>query len=59
MLIGMRAGKILAAIAERLVAAASQRANGGRMLTLWVLPPQLREAGDVCGIELTRVAIGA
>ena len=46
-LIGLRAGNILAAIAWRFVAVASKRANVGRTLTLRVIPPQLREAADV------------
>jgi hypothetical protein len=47
MLIGMRAGKILAAVAERLVAVTCKRANVGRTLTLCIIPPQLGEAADV------------
>jgi hypothetical protein len=41
LIIGMRTGNILAAIAERFVAVGSEPANVGRTLTLCVIPPQL------------------
>jgi len=59
LIIGMRTGNILAAVAERFVAVTSLPATVGRTLRRYFISLQLRGAANVCRIELTLVALGA
>jgi hypothetical protein len=59
LIIGMRTGNILAAIAERFVAVTTKPASVGPTLRRRVVPSPVREAVNVCCIELTLVTLAA